>query len=152
MNDIFMAAFISMVLAQIIKVPIYYLKTGKWEWDMAVSTGSTPSSHSAFTVALTTAVAYQEGFNSTYFAISLVFTMVILHDAVKVRGESGKQAKIINELRKDMNQMIQILSVNVENSEKAEKLKELIGHKTSEVVAGICFGVVVAQIYMVSVS
>ncbi|MGL5021131.1 MAG: divergent PAP2 family protein, partial [Mycoplasmatales bacterium] len=98
MSSVLSVSLTAMIIAQIVKVPIFYFKKGIWDNKMALSTGSMPSSHSAFVVALSTGVAIVEGIDSTIFAVTMVFTLITLHDAIKVRAESGKQAKVINEL------------------------------------------------------
>lgn len=146
MNDIFLASMWAMFLAQWVKVPIWYVKKGVWNWSIVASTGSMPSSHSAFVCALATGVFIVEGGQTSSFAIAMVFALITVHDAIKVRGESGKQAKVINELVSDLG--ILYKSLNIRESEKREaKLKELIGHTTTEVVGGILFGIGVAIIY-----
>ncbi len=146
MNHILIASLWAMVLAQWLKVPILYLKNGKWDWQIAVSTGSMPSSHSAFVVSLATSVGIQEGFDSAVFAVACVFALITVHDAIKVRGESGKQAKVINELVADLSVLYSTLNIK-EHKERERKLKELIGHTTTEVVGGVILGILVATIY-----
>ncbi len=147
MNNILIVAIIAMVVAQIIKIPVYYLKHNEWDISIVFSTGSMPSSHTAFVIALTTGVGIKDGINSTTFAISMVFALITLHDAIKVRGESGKQAKVINEIVMDITGLYSAL--NMKDSKKREsKLKELIGHTTSEVLSGIFLGIFVAVFCM----
>ena len=59
-----------------------------------------------------------------------------VHDAVGVRRETGKQAVIINELKK-------LLS-----NEKIDeiKLKEFVGHTPVQVFAGVIVGIITALI------
>lgn len=146
MNDILVASLWAMILAQWLKVPIYYFKKGVWHWQISISTGSMPSSHSSFVVALATSVGIVEGFDSAVFAVACVFALITVHDAIKVRGESGKQAKVINELVTDISGLYSVLNIK-EQKEREKKLKELIGHTTSEVVGGIALGIIVASIY-----
>ncbi len=149
MNEILFVALMGMILAQLIKFPLYYLKHGKVYLPIIISTGSMPSSHTAFVVSLTTAIAYIEGTDSSLFALSTVFTMIIIHDAVKVRGESGKQAVVLN----DLVQLVEELgnSINPKNDKHVRQgnLKTLIGHTTSEVFGGLILGLVWPFTYFV---
>lgn len=149
MNQILFVSIMGMVIAQLIKFPIYYLKHGKVYLPIIFSTGSMPSSHTAFVISLATSIAIAEGTDSSVFALAVVFAMITLHDAVKVRGESGKQAIVINELV----QMVEELgeSINPRNDRKVrqEKLKTLIGHSGTEVLAGLILGIVWPIIYFV---
>lgn len=148
MNLILLISVTAMVIAQVVKVPIYYFKTGTVEWSMMFSTGSMPSSHSAFVVSLVTSIGILKGTASTEFAMSFVFASIVIHDAIKVRGESGKQAVVLNKLRDDFVELIQIIGVPNKDNENEVRLKELIGHKTSEVVAGIGLGIIVPVIIL----
>ncbi len=146
MNHALIAAIWAMLLAQWLKAPIMYFKSGKWNWPIIFSTGSMPSSHSSFVVALAMGVGLNEGFDTSVFAVACVFAMITVHDAIKVRGESGKQAKVINDLVSDLSTLYETLNIK-EQKERQKKLKELIGHTTTEVVGGVILGLFVATIY-----
>ncbi|MFV0246752.1 MAG: divergent PAP2 family protein [Mycoplasmatales bacterium] len=147
MNEIILITLYGVIIAQWLKVPIYYYKTKEWDWSIALSTGSMPSSHTACVVTLTSMVGLVEGFDSAVFAVATVFTLITLHDAVKVRGESGKQAIIINELVSTIHEFNTLLDIKVDLPEKEKKLKELIGHNSVEVFAGTALGIAVVIIF-----
>lgn len=58
-----------------------------------------PSSHTATVTSLAVSCGIVEGFNSTEFAIALILAIVVIADALSVRAEAGKHAKILNRLR-----------------------------------------------------
>lgn len=147
MNEILFVAIMGMVLAQLIKFPIYYLKHGKVYPPIILSTGSMPSSHTSFVVSLATAIGISSGTDSAVFAVAVVFAMITLHDAVKVRGESGKQAVVINELVLMVDELGQSINPKNDREVRQDKLKTLIGHTGSEVLAGLILGVVWPIIY-----
>ena len=53
-----------------------------------------PSSHSATVCGMTTAAMLKYGVGSFEFAVSFVVSMVVMYDAIGVRRETGKQAKL----------------------------------------------------------
>jgi len=122
-------------LAQIFKVIVEYWVTRSWKKALIVSPGGMPSSHSALTVALMVSVGIYEGFNSTLFAISACFAIIVMYDAAGVRRAAGEQAKAIN-----------ILFDRLEDRglKLDKKLKELLGHRPIEVIAGAFLGLGVA--------
>ena len=61
MSHILIASLMSMVIAQMIKVPIYYYKKKQFKPGMMFSTGSMPSSHTAFVVTMVITTGYLEG-------------------------------------------------------------------------------------------
>lgn len=146
-NDVIVVAFIGMVVAQTIKVPILRMKDGFWDWRMVFSTGGMPSSHTAAIVATALQVGLDSGFDSPLFGLAFVCASVIIHDAVKVRGESGKQASQINAINDALGKLVDVIDVNISEEERDERLKELIGHTVSEVLGGILCGMLVVLIY-----
>lgn len=149
MNKILFVAVMGMVFAQLLKFPIYYIKHGKVYFPIIFSTGSMPSSHTAFVVSLVTAIGISEGTKSSVFAVAAVFAMITIHDAVKVRGESGKQAIVINELVQIVEELSGSIDPRNDRKVRQAKLKTLIGHSMSEVLAGIVLGIVWPIIYFV---
>ncbi len=149
MNEILFVAIMGMVLAQLLKFPVYYFKHGKLYPPIILSTGLMPSSHTSFVVSLTLAIGFDAGTSSAVFALAMVFAMITIHDAVMVRGESGKQAVVINELVMMVDELGQ--SINPKNAKEVrqDKLKTLIGHTGTEVLAGIILGIVWPIIYFV---
>jgi len=94
-----------------------------------------PSTHSTMSVAMTLMIGLSEGFASSLFAVAVVFTIIVMYDAMGVRFAAGQQAIVLNKIIED------IYSEKV--SEK-EKMKELIGHTPTEVFAGGILGFIVA--------
>jgi acid phosphatase family membrane protein YuiD len=138
------SALLAIGIAQGVKVPITYFAIRKWDWKLMFSTGGMPSSHSAAVTALATAVGLVEGFGSTLFAISAIFAVIIMFDAAGVRRHAGTHAAVLNILMEDFNQLIEELkTMRVKpRRERAEKLKELLGHQPSEVLVGGWLGII----------
>ena len=95
--------------------------------------GGMPSAHSATVVALTAIIGLNEGWSSAIFALSAVFSSVVIYDAVMVRYSSGQQGDVLNELLKSHKKQIQPIHV-------------AHGHTVLEVFAGAIVGVVVAVV------
>lgn len=146
MNHLIICAFITMVVAQGLKIPFYYLKTKKLDWKIVFSTGALPSSHSAVVVSAMVLSAWGYGINSSIFAISFIFGMIVIHDAIKVRGESGKQAMAINILASELDDICRRFLIS-DPQVRDIKLKELIGHSYFEAIAGIVVGIIVSVSY-----
>jgi len=128
------AALVAIVVAQSIKVMLHWWALRKWDWQLLFSTGGMPSSHSASVVALTTAIGIQEGLESPFFAISAIFSIIIMFDAAGIRRHAGEHAAVLNQLLEELKHITQIDWSHPEKGQ--EKLKELLGHKPTEVFAG----------------
>ena len=136
-------ALTAICLTQSIKVPIYYLANRSWDLRLLFSTGGMPSSHSAAVTSLTTAIGLEYGLDSGLFALSCIFSIIVMFDAAGVRRHAGEHAALLNKLVEEFNQLIQEMknwTIHPEQ-EKRKKLKELLGHQPSEVLVGGLFGI-----------
>ncbi|RSK28421.1 divergent PAP2 family protein [Bacillus sp. HMF5848] len=132
------AALASIFFAQFIKVPIQFFATRKIDWSLLTSTGGMPSSHSAAVTAVTTGIALQEGLDSSIFAVSTVFAIIVMFDATGVRRHAGEQATVLNKLVDDFNYFLEEAKMwpKKPEQEKRKELKELLGHQPIEVFFG----------------
>jgi acid phosphatase family membrane protein YuiD len=143
-------SLVAIALAQFIKVPLYYFPNKRLDWGLIFSTGGMPSSHSAAVTALTTTIGLEYGVASGLFAISTVFSIIVMFDAAGVRRHAGEQAVVLNRLVDDFNQMIheaihEMKTWKVQTDQvKRKKLKELLGHQPIEVLMGGMFGITIA--------
>lgn len=139
-NQILMCAVMSWLIAQLIKMALDFLTTGSIRIERLYGNGGMPSSHSATVCGLVTGVAYRYGAGSFEFAMSFIFAMVVMTDAMGVRRETGKQAKLLN-------RMMEEDFWNFDDPEKVQmRLKELIGHTPMQVFCGAMLGVLVSVI------
>lgn len=97
-----------------------------------LQSGGMPSSHTAAVVSMALLGGLREGFDTSLFALSAVFTVIVAHDAIKVRGSIGK---IIRLLRK---------TIPTDILKTEDDLPSTIGHNFGEVLAGLILGTAVA--------
>lgn len=136
-NSILQTAIISWFIAQVLKFIIYFLKYKHLDLSRFVGSGGMPSSHSAFCVSLAAALGFTEGFESSIFGLAAAFSIVVMYDATGVRRSVGQQAAILNKTAEE---------AVINNVCAEKKLKELIGHRPTEVFAGALLGIVIAVI------
>jgi acid phosphatase family membrane protein YuiD len=148
-NIMIETAILANILAQMIKIPIYYIKHRKWRLGLIVSTGGMPSSHSAFVAALAMSVALFEGVDSVYFAIAFVLAAVVIYDAMGIRRHAGKHAAMLNKLIADLKELKESPSLmkRFSDPQYQKQFKELLGHEPTETFWGTMFGIIVAIIY-----
>jgi uncharacterized protein len=139
-----LAALLGMFIAQFVKIPIHYFSSGELRWNLMFSTGGMPSSHTATIISLTTAIGLTSGLHSNEFAISVVVSLIVMHDATGVRRHAGYHAEVLNTLLADFNLLIDTLkNPKLKKTESREKLKELLGHQPAEVFFGLLTGIIV---------
>lgn len=124
-------------ITQITKFIIFSIKNGL-DWNYFLTHGHMPSFHSALVTSLVTTVAFIEGINSGEFAVALVLAMIMLDDALRVRMYLGDQGRYLNML-------IQTLKFD---QKKYPRLKEHVGHRTSEVVVGVIYGFTLTILFL----
>lgn len=92
MNFPLISSLFAIIFTQFIKYPIAkYFRNSNTNIDIVTSTGGMPSSHSAATSSLITALILQYGFSSPYVAIATVFGIIVMFDSMGVRRQSGEQ-------------------------------------------------------------
>lgn len=137
-NRILLIALAAWFVAQTSKVIIYRIISKQFVPERFFGDGGMPSSHSAIVAALATAAGLQCGWDSPLFAIAAVLAAIVMHDAMGVRQETGKQAKVINSMLKLFE------SMGRGELTPTETLKEFVGHTGRQVVVGAMSGVLTA--------
>ncbi len=131
-NPVIDCALLAWFLAQFIKVILDLILLRKFDIKRFVSSGGMPSSHSSMVVACTTAIGKLYGINGPIFALSVVFSAVVMYDACNVRRSAGDTAKLVNQL------LAHVEKLTAEDF--AEDLKEVMGHTPLQVLAGAVLG------------
>jgi len=130
-NRVLIAAVSAWVVGQFLKFPLEYIFNKRWNWGIMFSSGGMPSSHSALVTAVALSIGFQDGFDTSTFALAMAMAMIIIYDAAGVRRQAGIHAERINEIMKNF-----IESRHFEE----EDLKEMLGHTPFEVIAGVLLG------------
>jgi acid phosphatase family membrane protein YuiD len=136
-NRMLILAVTAMLSAQVLKVPFHWLIRREWDPGRVVGAGGMPSSHSAMVTALATAVGYTRGWHSNLFAVTVVFALIVLYDAVGIRQAVGRQSQFLNRVQRetDIGQVVR------------QELPELVGHTPLEVLAGALWGVLLTILF-----
>lgn len=139
------AAFSAIILTQLLKYPIARLFKRSAQLDIVTSTGGMPSSHSAATSALITALTLEYGFSSPYVAIAAVFGVIVMFDSMGVRRQSGEQGLILDELSQFHLKQSKEHQIGSYSTDEYNEMiiKNYLGHKPSEVIGGIITGIII---------
>lgn len=140
-NKILISAATGWIIAQVLKTIIHAWFTKDFVAERLVGGGGMPSSHSATVCALVTATGIQYGPASYEFAMAAIFALVVMYDAIGVRQESGKQAKVIND-------MVELFAHMGKDVDIEKQLKEFIGHTPLQVFCGGVLGIATALVIM----
>lgn len=139
LNKYLLTATISWFVGQILKTIIHWRIYKKFDIRRMFGDGGMPSCHSATVTSLATITGINFGLASFEFGVAAILAIVVCHDAMGVRLETGKQAVILNEIIKAFDDL---------SAEKLPevKLKEFVGHTPIQVLAGIVLGFFMALI------
>ena len=140
-NKILIASATGWVVAQVLKTLIYTFFNREFVAERLVGGGGMPSSHSSTVCALAAACAIQYGAASFEFAGTAIVALVVMYDAIGVRQETGKQAKVLSD-------MVELFSHMGKDMDIEQQLKEFVGHTPLQVLAGAILGIITAYVVM----
>lgn len=148
MNPMFAlwAALLANLIAQLLKPVFLYMRTKKFDIHQTIACGGFPSSHSSTVAALASAVAIIEGIESTLFAVTCIFSFIVIYDAVNVRYYAGKNIQLTKQLISDLETMSKL---HFSDPIYQEKLKSVLGHRLVEAVGGCILGILVTTVLYV---
>ena len=135
-NQVLMSGIAGWFAAQFSKTVIYALLNHKLDISRFWGDGGMPSAHSATVSCMAVTAGIVFGVSSFPFAICVMLAFITMRDAMGVRLETGKQARMLNE-------MLQLFSKDNPGLPE-ERLKEFVGHTPVQVIAGCIVGCVMA--------
>ena len=138
------AAITANVSAQVVKPLFFYRLHRQWNFHIIFDSGGFPSSHTSTVTALTIAVAIVEGADSTIFALTLIFALIVCYDAANVRYYAGQNIQITQQLIKDIQDLTQ---TRLDDPIYVTKIKNVLGHKWIEIFGGIIWGSVICLLW-----
>jgi len=133
-NPFFIVSVSSWFVAQLVKTVLYAIDNKKLDWTRLFGDGGMPSGHSATVTSLAMLSALTYGTDSFQFAVTSILAIIVCHDAMGVRLETGKQAVKINEI-------LEVFELIHPDKISEANLKEFVGHTPIQVIAGILLGI-----------
>ena len=130
--------FVTWLCVQTFKVLWELATTKKFNFKRIIGAGGMPSSHTAIVVSITTMVGRSQGIDSVIFAVSLIFSLVVMYDACGVRRQAGKQARILNDI---------VNTPGLSTVQVREKLVEALGHTPLQVIVGAIVGFAAGMLF-----
>lgn len=129
--------FLLWFFIQLFKVIWDLVTTKQFNFKRIMGAGGMPSSHSAVVTSLATLIGKSEGITSPIFALSVIFSFVVMYDAAGIRRAAGKQAALLNKI---------VNTPGLTNLQVQEKLVEVLGHTPIQVLVGAIIGIIAGLI------
>ena len=148
-NRVLLAGITGWASAQVIKAILYAILNKEFRLERLFGDGGMPSGHSATVSAMVMMALLHYGVGSFEFAITTMLAIIVMHDAMGVRLETGRQAEVINELTALFEEVVdefnaeETLEKKFQKVFSEDKLKEYVGHTPIQVIAGCLLGLLV---------
>ena len=130
MNTILLSAVTSWVMAQLVKIIFGLMRYGikdksRIPWRI-IWAGGMPSAHSALVTSSTLVIYLTSGGQSIFFGFSLIVACIVIYDRGRMYSVYHRFQQRYPRLKHDI--------------QKDPVLKDLIGHRLSEILVGILIG------------
>ena len=97
-RDVFLVPLLCGCLIQILKVALYSYAEKRVAVDKIFHPYGLPNLHAAVFSSISTVIGVKYGFSSILFSLITTYSVIIIHDTMRLKGEKGKQVDIINRL------------------------------------------------------
>ena len=141
-NRILLTGGAAWALSQVLKILIHMAVHREFVLERLFGDGGMPSSHSATVSSVAVKTGLLCGWDSPVFALAAILAIIVMHDAMGVRLETGKQAKAINEI------IEHLISEEDMSFGPDQALKEFVGHTPLQVAGGCLLGIIVGLFVM----
>ncbi len=142
-NYVLMVSLTGWLVAQVLKTLVDFVIMKEINWERMVGDGGMPSAHSATVTSLAVAMGRYCGISSPLFALAAIFAIIVMHDAMGVRRETGEQAKVLNKM---LEEWMELLGGQNSSLMDMKRLKEMVGHTPLQVMFGAILGIVIGLI------
>lgn len=127
--NIFVIPLLVLGITRVLKFIIFYFRHDRnlaYTIKHAMSYGHMPSVHTALMTSMVTSIGHYDGITSGTFALAIIIAIVVVDDATRLRVYMGTHSEYLNFIKNKLEM----------DNEKYPELKERMGHRLSEVIAG----------------
>ncbi|MDZ7859904.1 MAG: divergent PAP2 family protein [Candidatus Krumholzibacteriota bacterium] len=124
-------------IVQNLKVLIYSLVNMRIDYGRILDANGMPNLHSAVFSSLSMSIGIKYGFSTLLFSVVTVYSMIIMHDTIRVKREKEKQKNIIN---------IIIANVNEFKNIREGKIKRVLQIRIFDIAVGAVLGVLITYL------
>jgi acid phosphatase family membrane protein YuiD len=125
------------LLVQILKVFVYSLVNMKIDYGRILNANGMPNLHSAVFSSLSMSIGIKYGYSTLLFSVVTVYSMIIMHDTIRLKREKEKQTNLINLI---------IANVNEFRSVREGKARRVLQIRIFDIAAGAMLGVLITYL------
>ncbi len=138
-RDIFLIPVMAGLVCQFLKLVIYSVMERRFMPGSLFRPDGMPNVHAAVFAALSTVVGIKYGYSSLLYSVAATYSIVILHDTMRVKREKEKQVDVLNRI---------ISSVDKYGELDAEMVKRVLQYRPLDVLSGVILGVTLSYILL----
>ncbi|MFH1843338.1 MAG: divergent PAP2 family protein [bacterium] len=125
------------IIAQMCKLLIYSLLQKRLALSVLGQSVGLPSLHAAVLSCMTVLLTIESGWHATATSLALVFTVIVVHDTIRLKGENLQQRIVLHEL-------IDNLAADSAFQRRIATLLTVRAHQPFHVAIGALFGLLFA--------
>lgn len=125
------------VIVQCLKMSIYSLVNMKIDYGRIVNANGMPNLNSAVFSSLSMSIGMKYGYSTLLFSVVTAYSMIIIHDTLRLKREKEKQTNIINLI---------ITNINEFKNIREGKVKKVLQIRMFDVAAGAILGVLITYL------
>ncbi|HMA77118.1 MAG TPA: divergent PAP2 family protein [Candidatus Krumholzibacteriaceae bacterium] len=134
---IFLIPILVGFIVQNLKVLIYSLVNMRIDYGRILDANGMPNLHSAVFSSLSMSIGIKYGFSTLLFSVVTVYSIIIMHDTIRLKREKEKQTNIIN---------IIIANVNEFKNIREGKIKKVLQIRIFDIAIGALLGVLITYL------
>jgi acid phosphatase family membrane protein YuiD len=138
-RDTFTVPIICGILIQFLKVILYSIVEKRVAIERFVQPHGMPNLHSAVFGSLFTIVGIKYGASSILFSFTATFSIIIIHDTMRLKGEKGKQVHLLSML---------LTSIDSQSDLEGGKALRVIRFRPFDVLSGAVIGILGTMLFL----
>ena len=138
-RDIFLIPVLAGLVCQFMKLVIYSVMERRLMPGGLFRPDGMPNIHAAVFAALSTVVGIKYGYSSLLYSVAATYSIVILHDTMRVKREKEKQVDVLNRI---------LSSIDEYGGLEADTIKRVLQYRPLDVLGGVLLGVTLSYMLL----
>ncbi len=138
-RDIFLLPILAGLVCQLLKLVIYSVIERRFMPGGLFRPDGMPNVHAAVFSALSTVIGIKYGYSSLLYSVATTYSIVILHDTMRVKREKEKQVDVLNRI---------ISSIDLSGGLDSEGMKRVLQYRPLDALAGVMLGATLSYLLM----
>ena len=138
-RDIFMLPIMAGLVCQLLKLVIYSVVEKKFIPGGLFRPDGMPNVHAAVFASLSIVIGIKYGYSSLLYSVVATYSIVILHDTMRVKREKEKQVDVLNRI---------ISSLDGYGELDSNRIKRVLHYRPLDVLGGVILGAALSYLLL----